>query len=260
MIVLRLLNYRGCLLALAKRRAIRIVPRRERPFAVANTGLPHCAQLLKRVVELEALVRDLQERLNQNSSNSSIPHSANPLGAPKPVVKARSGRRPGGQDGDPGHHRHRRPPERVKNIVPYLPTICTQCQAPLPAERGLGDPEPSWHQVAELPDLTANITEHKGHARTCPCCGHLNRGQIPPEIRAHVIGPRLAAVMSYFSGRHHFGRRAVEEVVETVFEVPTSLGSISALEAEKCAALAGPYQQAQTAVREAAVKNTDESG
>jgi transposase len=66
--------------------------------------------------------------------------------------------------------------------------------------------------------------------------------------------------MSYFSGRHHLGRRAVEEVVETVFEVPTSLGSISALEAETCAALASPYQEAQTAVREAPVKNTDESG
>ena len=54
--------------------------------------------------------------------------------------------------------------------------------------------------------------------RTCPCRGYLNRGEIPPQIRAHVIGPRLAAVMSYFSGRHHLSRRAVEEVVETVLQ------------------------------------------
>ena len=53
---------------------------------------PQCTQLLKRIVELEALVRDLQERLNQNSSNSSIPPSANPLSAPKPVSKTPSGR------------------------------------------------------------------------------------------------------------------------------------------------------------------------
>ena len=86
------------------------------------------------------------------------------------------------------------------------------------------DPEPTWRQVAEIPDLAAEITEHQGHARTCPCCGYLNRGEIPPQIRAHVIGPRLAAVMSYFSGRHHLSRRAVEEVVETVFQVPISLG------------------------------------
>ena len=38
------------------------------------------------VAELQAQVRDLQARLNSNSSNSSIPPSANPLNAPKPVV------------------------------------------------------------------------------------------------------------------------------------------------------------------------------
>lgn len=221
---------------------------------------PECAQLRRRIAELEALVRDLQERLNRNSSNSSIPPSANPLDAPKPVVKTPSGRKPGGQRGHPGHHRHRLPPERVKNLVPYVPTICTHCQAALTAEPGPGDPEPTWHQVAELPELAAVITEYQGHARICPGCGHLNRGEIPPEIRAHVIGPRLATVMSYFTGRLHIGRRAVEEVVETVFDVPTSLGSISTLEAETCAALASPYQEAQAAVREAPVKNTDESG
>ncbi|MGA7498468.1 MAG: IS66 family transposase [Isosphaeraceae bacterium] len=241
-------------------RAIRIVARHERSPVVFNTGLSPCAQLLKRIVELEALVRDLQERLNQNSSNSSIPPSANPLGIPKPVGKAPSRRKPGGQTGHPGHHRHRLPPERVNKIVPYVPMVCTYCQAPLPVEPGPGDPEPIWHQVAELPELAAVITEHQGHSRTCPCCGHLNRGQIPPEIRAHVIGPRLAAVMSYFSGRHHLGRRAVEEIVETVFEVPTSLVSISALEAETSAALASPYQEARVAVREAAVQNTDQTG
>ncbi len=66
--------------------------------------------------------------------------------------------------------------------------------------------------------------------------------------------------MSYLSGRHHIGRRGVEEIVETVFEVPTSLGSISALEAEMTAALTDPYQEAQAAVHDAPVKNTDETG
>ena len=64
----------------------------------------------------------------------------------------------------------------------------------------------------------------------------------------------------YFAGRHHIGRRGVEEIVETVFEVPTSLGSISAMEAETSDALARPYQEAAQAVREAPVKNTDETG
>lgn len=235
--------------------------------SLPRTECPECARLrreldaaLARIAVLEAQVRELLAQLQRNSSNSSTPPSANPLGAPKPVVKTPTGRKPGGQPGHKGHHRLRLPPERVTTIVPYVPTVCDHCQAPLSAEPGPGDPEPTWHQVAELPVLAAVITEHQGHARTCSCCGHLNRGVIPPEIRAHVIGPRLAAVMSYFASRHHIGRRGVEEVVETVFEVPTSLGSISALEAETRDALASPYHEAQEAVREAPVKNTDETG
>lgn len=226
-----------------------------------------CVQLRKRIAELERLVLDLQklvldlqERLNRNSSNSSIPPSANPLDAPKPPAKSPSGRKPGGQKGHPGHHRHRLPPERVNQIVRHVPTTCAHCQTALPAEAGPGDPEPTWHQVAELPELAAVITEHQGHARACPECGRLNRGEIPPEIRAHVIGPRLTAAMSYLSGRLHLGRRVVEEVVETVFNVPTSLGAIVALEAEMSAALAAPYREAEAAVRAAPVKNADETG
>src|SRR5579875_3082077 len=220
---------------------------------------PECAKLradldeaLQQIARLQAEVHELRCQLNRNSSNSSSPPSADPPGAPKPVGKAKSGRKPGGQPGHPGSHRRRLPPERVQKIVPHVPTTCTRCQAPLPEAPAPVDPEPTWHQVAELPPLTAIITEHQGHARTCPCCGHLNRGEIPAEVRAHVIGPRWAAVMSYLTGRHHLSRRAVE--------VPIALGTVIALEADTTAALAGAYQEVQAEVRGAAVKNTDETG
>jgi transposase len=223
----------------------------------AQAGLDQAQQQIAR---LQAELHELRCQLHRNSSNSSSPPSADPPGAPKPVVKTPSRRQPGGQPGHSGSQRHRLPPERVGKVVPYIPTVCTQCQAALPQEAGPDDPEPTWHQVAEIPPLAAIITEHQGHARTCPCCGHLNRGEIPPEVRADVIGPRLAGVMSYFSGRHHLSRRGVEEIVETVFEVPVSLGTVMTLEAETSAALAGAYQEVQNEVRTAPVKNTDETG
>ena len=225
-----------------------------------DEALHHLKEARLQIAQLQAEVRELRAQVNRNSSNSSTPPSADPPGAPKPVVKTPTGRKPGGQPGHRGHHRQRLSPERVNIVVPYVPTICTHCQAPLPAEPIPGDPEPSWHQVAEIPALAAVITEHQAHTRTCSGCGHLNRGAIPPEVRAHVIGPRLAAVMSYFSGRHHLGRRAVEEIVETVFEAPTSLGTVTTLEAQTSAALARPYQEVQASVRAAPVKNADETG
>jgi transposase len=141
---------------------------------MATEGCPGCRKLRRRVAELEALVRDLQARLGQNASNSSVPPSANPPAAPIPVVKQPTGRTAGGQPGHAPCQRVRLPAERVHEVIRYVPTHCRRCQAPLPAEAGPEGPEPTWHQVAELPEISARITEHQGQARHCPCCGALN--------------------------------------------------------------------------------------
>src|SRR5271166_1416171 len=122
--------------------------------ATPEFSCPECGKLrvaLERaqlqIAQLQAQLHELRCQLNRNSSNSSSPPSADPPGAPKPTVKTPTGRKPGGQPGHQGHHRRRLPPERVNQIVPYLPTICDHCQTPLPAEPDPGDPEPTWHQV-----------------------------------------------------------------------------------------------------------------
>src|SRR5271157_3566940 len=217
------------------------------------------AELERRVAELEGHVRDLTARLGINSSNSSVPPSANPLDAPKPVVKKPTGRKPGGQPGHPPHLKQLLPPERVKEVIPFIPTHCHKCQTALPAEAGPHDPPPTRFQVAELPPIQAEITEYQGHARTCPCCGEVTQAAIPADLRAHGCGPRLTATLAYLTGRHHLPKRAAEEISEDVFAVPISLGTISALEQEVSTALAQAHAEALTVVQEAAVKNVDET-
>lgn len=212
------------------------------------------------VAQLEQQVRELQARLDQNSSNSHQPPSSDPPWAKKPAPRKPTGRKPGGQTGHQGHHRKRLPPERVNEVVKHVPSHCRHCGASLPDEPGAGDPEPSWHQVAELPPMAAVITEHQGHARTCPDCGRITREPIPPETIKHVIGPRLSAVMSYLAGRCHIGRRTVREVVCDLFGVPLSLGTVSHYEREMSQALAGPCQKTLERVRATPVKYVDETG
>jgi len=219
-----------------------------------------CRELLKRIAELEARIRDLEARLGQNSSNSSIPPSANPPQAPPPVRKKPTGRKPGGQPGHPAHLKERLPAERVTQTQHFVPDICAECQDDLPHQPGPDDPEPHWHQVIELPEIPVQVTEYLAHGRTCQNCGHVTWAKIPEEIRSHVCGPRLTATMSFLSGVLHASKRGIEEFVETVFKTPIALGTVSNLEQEMSAALADAHAEAQQAVQEAPAKNVDETG
>jgi transposase len=219
-----------------------------------------CRELQRRVAELEALVRGLQARLGQNSSNSSLPPSADPPSAPAPVVKKPTGRKPGGQPGHPPALRICLPADRVNYLRVLVPTHCRRCQAPLPAEAGPDDPEPTWHQVAELPRQPVEITEYQGHARTCPRCGALSHAAIPATIKAHSIGARLNAALIFLVGRGHLSKRAVEDVAGTVLGAPVALGTVSRLEGQVSEALAPAHAEAAEAVRGAAVKHVDETG
>jgi transposase len=220
---------------------------------------PDCQALLRLVAQLQARVRDLETRLGTNSSNSGTPPSANPLGAPKPVVKKKSRRRPGGQPGHPPRLKQLLPPDRVQHTFQFVPRQCRRCQARLPAQPGPGDPPPTRHQVIDLPPVVAVVTEYQGHARTCPCCGEVTHEPIPREVLAHSVGPRLTATLSYLSGCHGLSKRGVEEIAADVFDAPVGLGTVVNLEQEMSAALTAPHQEAVAAVQAAAVKHADET-
>lgn len=217
--------------------------------------------MLKQLAKLEARVRELEARLGQNASNSSVPPSANPPQAAPPVVKKPTGRKPGGQPGHPAQLRERLPEERLTEPTQhFLPAMCEACHDDLPQAPGPDDPEPRWHQTVELREVPVEITEYQAHGRTCNSCGHVTWAEIPPEVREHVVGPRMSATLSYLSGVMHASKRNVEEFVEVVCGVPISLGTVSNLEQEMSAALAPAHAEAQEAVQEAAVKNVDETG
>src|SRR5262245_55388810 len=149
-----------------------------------------CQQRDARIAELERRLAALEARLGSNSSNSSVPPSANPLGAPKPARKKKSRRRPGGQPGHPPHLKQLLPPQRVNRIETLVPHECERCHADLPVEASPADPEPTRFQTVELPVVLAEVTEYQGQARTCRQCGHVTLATLPADLRAHPVGPR----------------------------------------------------------------------
>src|SRR5438270_14039466 len=82
----------------------------------------------ERIAALEGRVRDLEQRLGQNSTNSSRPPSSD-----GPQVKRRppnppSGRPRGGQDGHPRRQRPLPPPTDTR---PCKPPACPRCRPAL---------------------------------------------------------------------------------------------------------------------------------
>lgn len=222
---------------------------------------PGCRVLRARLAEAEAKIlalegqlRDLLDRLKPP------PPPRSPTAKPPAPAKTPTGKKPGGQPGHPPHLKTLLPPDRVTAVVTFVPKHCRACHTPLPRDAQATDPTPTRHQVAELPTLAAQITEYQGHTRTCPCCGTHTSATIPAEVRATSIGPRLTATMSYFAGAHGVSKRGLEEIVETVFDVPIALGTVAHLEAEMSAALALAHQEARAAVAAAPVKHVDETG
>jgi transposase len=212
------------------------------------------AELEAKVLELEGTVRDLTDKLKPPAPPRTPPQ------LPPAPAKKPSGRQPGGQEGHPPQLKQLLPPERVKTVVPFVPTQCSKCQASLPAKAGANDAPPTRHQVAELPKMAAEITEYQGHFRTCPCCGEINHVPIPAEHRAHSVGPNLTATFAYMAGCHGISKRGIEEFAEAVFEVPIALGTIANLEQQTSAALAPVHREALAALQAAPVKNVDETG
>src|SRR5262249_48490783 len=133
---------------------------------MATVSCPGCSErdqrlaaLERRVAELGATARGLGARLGTNATNSGPPPSANPPGAPKPVTKKRTGKRPGGQPGRPPRRKRRLPPQRLHQVIPFVPSRCDRCHGPLPPQAAPADPAPTWHQVAERPRVAAQVTQ-----------------------------------------------------------------------------------------------------
>jgi len=222
------------------------------PLAVGELVL----LLFQRIEQLQQRVAELEERLNQNSRNSSQPPSSDPPHAPIRPTRTPSGRKAGGQPGHAGQTRSLKPSDQVQRVVDLRPTSCGTCGALLLGD----DPQPQRHQVTELPRIEPHVTEYRRHAVTCLVCGTPTAAAWPPDMPAGDFGPRLQATTGYLSGRLGLSQRDIQETLETLFHTDLSLGSVPALEMAVSDALAQPVEDAQTYVQQQPVANVDETG
>jgi transposase len=241
----------------------------ETPHAIPHDmweQLPPEAQAYIRALEtrveaLEAMVqalqehnRALQEQLHQTSRNSSRPPSSDPPHSERPH-RPRSKRRRGGQPGHPGHTRPLLPVEAVDEVVVIKPEQCAHCHAPLLGD----DPKPWRHQVIEIPPITPVVTEYQWHQLVCAACGEVTRAPWPAGVPSGTYGPRVQATVSLCTGSYRLSKRTTQHMMDEVFGVPMSVGTIGPLEQATTAAVAAPVEEARRYVHEQEVAHLDET-
>ena len=207
-----------------------------------------------RVAALVAMVQALQEQLHQTSRNSSRPPSSDPP-LPQHPHRPRGQRQRGGQPGHPGSTRTLIPVEEVDEVVVIKPAQCTHCQAPLSGD----DLKPWRHQVIEIPPCKPVVTEYQWHQLACPSCGATTRAPWPAGVPSGTYGPRVQATVALCTGAYRLSKRTTQQVMDEVFGVPLSVGTISPLEQATTAAVAAPVEAARTYVHAQAVAHLDET-
>jgi transposase-like protein len=219
-------------------------------LVIIQTQQETIAQQQKRIVELERRVEELEARLKRDSSNSSQPPSSDPPW--KAPSDRNQGRNRGGQPGHRGHKRELVEPDRIEE---YRPVACVHCGEALVGD----DPEPYRHQVTEIPEVAAVVTEHRVHTLRCEACRKETRGVLPDDVPRSAFGPRLQAVVAVCSGAYRLSKRSIEELVRDFFGVKIALGSVSNIEQYVSEAIAAPVEEARSLVQKARVVHLDET-
>ena len=154
------------------------------------------AQLLplkEQLAQANARIKDLEERLAQDSRTSSKPPSSDGLARLPRRSRRPSGKPPGGQAGHAGHTLTM--VEQPDEVVRHRPEICSQCREDLSAVPGI---VAERRQVLDVPEIRLLAQEHQVEAICCPTCQSISLGSFPASVSAPVqYGSNLQALAVY---------------------------------------------------------------
>ena len=174
------------------------------------------------VTALELKVAELEERLNQNSTNSSKPPSSDGYNKPSPKsLRKKSGKKQGGQF---GHQGHGLKISEIKQTVDIKPEICPSCGNDLSGQEAKRIESRYEH---EIPEVKIETTKYNTYERRCPKCGAVSRGEFPESVTGtQQYGPRLRAYMVMLLQYGMVGIKRLKIIIAALFGLRISEGTI----------------------------------
>ncbi len=104
------------------------------------------------------------------------------------------------------------------------------------------------------------VIEHRFHRLSCQHCGAATRAWDEGIIDGSGYGERVAAHVAVLSGQYRQSHRMVQELMNELFGVELSVGSINRLRQESSDAVAAAVAEAQVYVQAQSNVNMDETG
>lgn len=201
-------------------------------------------------------VEALEERLNRNSHNSNLPPSSDGFKRKPTSLRKKTGRKPGGQPGHPGGTLEFVPdPDQT---ISHSPRHCASCGACL---AGASVTSTARRQVWDLPELFLIVTEHQAQTRACPRCQQETSAAFPATVSGPVgYGPRVKGLLCYLSHFQLLPFARVAALMEDLFGVPISQGTLARITQQAHQRLSGVAAKIGQALIRAKQAHFDETG
>lgn len=215
-------------------------------------------RLNETIDQLNATIKELKEKKNKNSRNSSKPPSSD--GYEKPPapksLRGESDKKPGGQKGHEGRNLSQAKPN---HIVGCMPAKCTHCPRHDECKKKAKVLE--RRQVFDAV-VKIDVTEYdRLRVTNCPLHGWTRDGQFPKGITAPVqYGENLQALVVAFNTVGAVSICRTREILSNVFNVPLSEGTIASMVSRCAGKLTEVISKIGRLVIESKVANADETG
>lgn len=215
-------------------------------------------QLLRQqVLQLEARVKQLEDRLAKNSQNSSKPPSSDGYNKPNPKSRREKGKRNRG--GQKGHTETTlRQVKTPDHVIDYVALNCGQCGCTLKRAKEMGC---EVKQVFDISELKVKVTEHRSYKKCCGRCGHMTSGTFPAEAHQAVqYGSRIKSLMVYMSQYQLLPYGRLKEFFIDLFGQSISKGTLVNVNQELHCKLEKTEDKIRRLLIKSAILHVDETG
>jgi len=216
-------------------------------------------ELKAKALQLEQELEQLKEKLNKlsqrSSENSSLPPSSDGYKKKSKGFESKVQKKRGPKYGHEGTTRNGF--ERVDNQIELNLEDCPVCETPL--ERVESAPV-RRSQIAELVNQPVEVNEYERPLYRCPNCGWEGYADLPRGCREDFsYGALLSSLVGWLGYGGHLSWTKQRYVVETVFGIPLSQGSLSKMHQWFCESLYPGYEQWWELIQQPGVRCLDET-